>query len=74
MIEDLGEQQNTGICVTRTRNSAGQNHYTTSRRPLALRYSFASFGLVDKSQNVYTYLPGPSTTAIEEMIRQELNG
>lgn len=32
MIEDLGEQQNTGICVTRTRNDAGQDHYTTCRR------------------------------------------
>lgn len=32
MIEDLGERQDTGICVTRTRNDAGQNHYTTRRR------------------------------------------
>lgn len=31
MIEDLGERQDTGIYATRTRSSAGQNHYTTYR-------------------------------------------
>lgn len=69
MIEDLGEQQNTGIRVTRTRNSAGQNHYMTRRNrspapPYCVKQKFIH-------ETVWTY-QSPTLKKLDAMIREEL--